>query len=248
MDTNQLSRRSLFAAPAIISAAQSSRVLRVAFVGVGNRGSYLLSNMLKVAGTKVSASATWSRNVPRAGAAAVEGKGGGAGLHRLPQDARRAQGHRCRGGGHARLHPSRRRHRRARNGQAPLRRKAPGPQHRRLQDDPQHGQAGQGHHAGGLPVAPRRRITRRRETHPVRRYRKGPHVPRHPSWRRPAARHPVVLRQNKCGDIVVDQGIHILDLFRWAIGSNPPVARYGFGGTNLFVNVPPGRTVMDTTA
>lgn len=50
--------------------------------------------------------------------------------------------------------------------------------------------------------------------------------------------------KTKCGDIVVDQGIHILDLFRWAIGK-PPVRCYGDGGTTLFVDDPPGRTVMD---
>jgi predicted dehydrogenase len=47
-----------------------------------------------------------------------------------------------------------------------------------------------------------------------------------------------------CGDIVVDQGIHILDLFTWAIGGLPRKV-YGSGGTNLFIGVPPGRTVMD---
>jgi predicted dehydrogenase len=50
--------------------------------------------------------------------------------------------------------------------------------------------------------------------------------------------------KTKCGDIAVDQGIHILDLFTWAIGSHPTRA-FGSGGTNLFVNDPPGRTVMD---
>jgi predicted dehydrogenase len=50
--------------------------------------------------------------------------------------------------------------------------------------------------------------------------------------------------RTKCGDIVVDQGIHILDLFTWAIG-NPPVRAMGSGGIDLFVNDPPGRTVMD---
>ena len=50
--------------------------------------------------------------------------------------------------------------------------------------------------------------------------------------------------KEKCGDIVVDQGIHILDLFTWAIGSLPERAMAS-GGTNLFVNDPPGRTVMD---
>jgi predicted dehydrogenase len=50
--------------------------------------------------------------------------------------------------------------------------------------------------------------------------------------------------KTKCGDIVTDQGIHILDLFRWAAGK-PPIRCYGDGGTTLFVNDPPGRTVMD---
>jgi len=50
--------------------------------------------------------------------------------------------------------------------------------------------------------------------------------------------------KNSCGDIVIDQGIHILDLFTWAIGSHPARAMAS-GGINLFVNEPPGRTVMD---
>jgi predicted dehydrogenase len=50
--------------------------------------------------------------------------------------------------------------------------------------------------------------------------------------------------KTRTGDIIVDQGIHILDLFRWAIGTAPKKVA-GFGGINLFVNVPPGRTVMD---
>jgi myo-inositol 2-dehydrogenase / D-chiro-inositol 1-dehydrogenase len=50
--------------------------------------------------------------------------------------------------------------------------------------------------------------------------------------------------KDKSGDIVIDQGIHILDLFTWAIGSHPERA-LASGGTNLFVNDPPGRTVLD---
>jgi len=50
--------------------------------------------------------------------------------------------------------------------------------------------------------------------------------------------------REKCGDIVVDQGIHILDLFTWAIGTHP-LRALATGGTTLFVNEPPGRTVMD---
>src|ERR671931_407031 len=41
--------------PAILSAQAASGEWRVAFVGVGNRGSYLLQNMLKVPGVRVVA-------------------------------------------------------------------------------------------------------------------------------------------------------------------------------------------------
>jgi predicted dehydrogenase len=50
--------------------------------------------------------------------------------------------------------------------------------------------------------------------------------------------------RTKSGDMVTDQGIHILDLFRWAIGGHP-ISAYGVGGINLFKNEPPGRTSMD---
>ncbi|MFB3828231.1 MAG: Gfo/Idh/MocA family protein [Bryobacteraceae bacterium] len=50
--------------------------------------------------------------------------------------------------------------------------------------------------------------------------------------------------RTKTGDIIVDQGIHILDLFTWAIGSHP-LRAYATGGINLFKNEPPGRTAMD---
>lgn len=50
--------------------------------------------------------------------------------------------------------------------------------------------------------------------------------------------------KTKSGDMIIDQGVHILDLFRWAIGGHP-VRAYGTGGINLFKNEPPGRTSMD---
>jgi myo-inositol 2-dehydrogenase/D-chiro-inositol 1-dehydrogenase len=65
--------------------------------------------------------------------------------------------------------------------------------------------------------------------------RHGGDLPRHIPW---------YFDKTKCGDIIVDQGIHILDLFTWAIGTHP-VRAMGSGGTDLFVNDPPGRTVMD---
>ncbi len=60
-------------------------------------------------------------------------------------------------------------------------------------------------------------------------------LPRHIPW---------YFDKNKCGDIAVDQGVHILDLFTWAIGSHP-LRALASGGTNLFIDNPPGRTVMD---
>ncbi|HWQ54824.1 MAG TPA: Gfo/Idh/MocA family oxidoreductase [Bryobacteraceae bacterium] len=65
--------------------------------------------------------------------------------------------------------------------------------------------------------------------------RHGGDLPRHIPW---------YFDKTKDGDIVVDQGIHILDLFTWAIGTHP-LRALASGGINLFVNDPPGRTVMD---
>ena len=50
--------------------------------------------------------------------------------------------------------------------------------------------------------------------------------------------------RTKSGDMLTDQGIHILDLFRGVIGGHP-LRAYGVGGINLFKNEPPGRTSMD---
>ena len=46
------------------------------------------------------------------------------------------------------------------------------------------------------------------------------------------------------GDNIVEQACHILDLFTWAVGK-PPLRVYGSGGINVFKDVPPGRTTMD---
>ena len=51
--------------------------------------------------------------------------------------------------------------------------------------------------------------------------------------------------KNKGGDIVVDQGIHILDLFNWAIGTHP-LRAHGLPAASIcLLTIPPGRTVMD---
>lgn len=48
----------------------------------------------------------------------------------------------------------------------------------------------------------------------------------------------------RSGDNIVEQACHILDLFTWAIDKNP-LRAFGSGGINLYKNVPPGRTTMD---
>jgi predicted dehydrogenase len=48
----------------------------------------------------------------------------------------------------------------------------------------------------------------------------------------------------RSGDNIVEQACHIIDLFVWAVGK-PPLRAMGSGGINLYKNVPPGRTTMD---
>ncbi|MEO7650843.1 MAG: Gfo/Idh/MocA family oxidoreductase [Bryobacteraceae bacterium] len=48
----------------------------------------------------------------------------------------------------------------------------------------------------------------------------------------------------RSGDIIVEQACHIIDLMVWAAGSHP-LRAFGSGGVNLFRNEPPGRTAMD---
>ncbi len=48
----------------------------------------------------------------------------------------------------------------------------------------------------------------------------------------------------RSGDVIVENAIHNLDVCNWAVGSRPERAA-GFGGTLLWVNTPPGRTVTD---
>jgi predicted dehydrogenase len=50
--------------------------------------------------------------------------------------------------------------------------------------------------------------------------------------------------KKRSGDIIVEQACHIIDLMVWAIGA-PPLRAMGSGGINLYKDVPPGRTIMD---
>jgi myo-inositol 2-dehydrogenase / D-chiro-inositol 1-dehydrogenase len=66
-------------------------------------------------------------------------------------------------------------------------------------------------------------------------YRHTGDLPRETEWYFNAARS---------GDSIVEQACHILDLFAWAIGK-PPLRAFGSGGVSLYKDIPPGRTTMD---
>jgi predicted dehydrogenase len=51
-------------------------------------------------------------------------------------------------------------------------------------------------------------------------------------------------KRESFGDMIVEQAVHQFDLYNW-IFQGHPLRACGFGGTNLFVNDPPGRTIMD---
>ncbi|HVX65515.1 MAG TPA: Gfo/Idh/MocA family oxidoreductase [Bryobacteraceae bacterium] len=48
----------------------------------------------------------------------------------------------------------------------------------------------------------------------------------------------------RSGNNIVEQACHILDLFTWAVGDHP-LRAMGSGGINLYKNDPPGRTTFD---
>lgn len=49
------------------------------------------------------------------------------------------------------------------------------------------------------------------------------------------------------GDNIVEQACHIIDLLVWATGTHP-LRAYGTGGVSLYKDIPPGRTTMDNYA
>lgn len=50
--------------------------------------------------------------------------------------------------------------------------------------------------------------------------------------------------RTRSGDNIVEQACHIIDLMVWAAGSHP-LRAFGSGGVSVYKNEPPGRTTMD---
>ena len=82
-------RTFVLASAALLPAQSPNDTVRVAFIGVGNRGGYLLNTMLKVPGVKVVAICDIDpENLKKAMDAASRGRPRAGGLHRIPQAAR----------------------------------------------------------------------------------------------------------------------------------------------------------------
>ncbi len=50
--------------------------------------------------------------------------------------------------------------------------------------------------------------------------------------------------RTRSGDNIVEQACHIIDLMVWAAGAHP-LRAFGSGGVSVYKNIPPGRTTMD---
>ncbi len=233
------------ALPAFVPAQAAGEPLRVAFVGVGNRGSHLLGNMLKVPGVKVVAVCDILPDRAQKAADAVAAAGGSATTwadfrkmldenkdieavvlatpdvtHKDLDIAILEMGRHLYAEKPLALTPA---DCKAVVNEA-ARSKKTFQVGFQLRHDPARLAAEKFIHSGG--------IGRVLMCHGMRH---GGDLPRNIPW---------YFDRDQCGDIIVDQGIHILDLFRWAIGGHP-LRAYGAGGINLFKNVPPGRTSMD---
>lgn len=243
---DELTRRSFLGAPALFSAQAPSDTLRVAFVGTGNRGTFLLRNMLKVAGVKVVAVCDILPDRVANAAKLVAEAGGSAQIYpdfRKMLDERKdidavvlatpdwthkdfdlailEVGKHLYAEKPMALTPEG-----CRAVAAGVKRSGKTVQFGfQLRHDPATNAAQRFIHSGG--------IGRVLMCHGIRHSGEG--MPRTTPWYHD---------RTKSGDILIDQGIHILDLFRWAIGGHP-LRAWGVGGTNLFKNEPPGRTVMD---
>jgi len=247
----ELTRRKLFqlssaaAAPAILRSQPAPGAIRVAFVGTGNRGTFLLRNMLKVPGVEVVATCDIVEERAAAAARLVAEAGGSA---RVWTDFRRMLDEQkdidavvlatpdythkdldiaiLEVGKH--LYAEKPLALTAEDCRmvANAARQAKGifQVGFQLRHDPNRNAAMKFIHGGGIGKV--------LMCHGIRH---GGDLPRAIPW---------YFDKTKCGDILIDQGIHILDLFTWAIGEHP-VRAMASGGANLFVNEPPGRTVMD---
>ena len=70
------------------------------------------------------------------------------------------------------------------------------------------------------------------------------HAQRHTSGDLPRGWEGWYMDRERSGDIIVEQAIHEMNVFCWAMKAHP-IKAWGSGGINYYVENPPGRTVMD---
>lgn len=245
---DSISRRNLLkvtiGAPAILAAQSPNDTVRVAVIGVGTRGSYLLSHILKVPGVKVVALCDLdperlenaARQVSAAGGEAkkyddfrqlLDRKDIDAVVIATPVDTHKMIAV-------AALEVGRNVY-----CEKPM---AGTPEETRmmvaaaksakgifqsgfqLRHDPNRRAAMEFIHKGGIG-----------DVLFLQGYRHTGDLPRETAW---------YFDRKRSGDNIVEQACHILDLMTWAV-DKPPLRAFGSGGINLFKNVPPGRTTMD---
>ncbi len=232
-------------AAGVLSAQSPNDSVRIAFIGTGNRGSFLLRTMMKVPGTKVVAICDIDP-AARDRAATVAGEGGNP--VKTFDDARRmldemkdidavviatpTDTHKdlavlaLKAGKHL-------------YAEKPM---ALNPEQCRIVMDT--AKSAKGIYQAGFQLRhdPRRRASMEfiqkggigRVLY-AQGYRHTGDLPRGTAW---------YFNASRSGDNIVEQACHILDLFMWAV-DKPPLRAMGSGGVSLYKDVPPGRTTMD---
>ena len=251
MDQNHFTRRHFLSVPAaalgsaaLLSSQSPNDTVRVAFIGVGNRGSYLLRHMLKVPGIKVVALCdidpdTLKKNMDAASAAGhspeafteyrklLDRKDVDAVVIATPVDLHKDMAVAALEVGKnvycekpMALTPEECRIVTNAAGSA----KGIFQAGFQLRHDPNRAASMRFIQSGGIG-----------KVLFLQGYRNTGDLPRKTLW---------YFDRVRSGDNIVEQACHIIDLMVWAAGK-PPLRAYGTGGINLYKNVPEGRTTMD---
>ncbi len=249
---SHISRRNIMkaalSAPALLAAQSPNDTVRVAVIGVGNRGAYLLSHTLKIPGVKVIAVCDLDEERLAKAQNAVSGAGGNAraytdfrklideakdvdafiiatpvDTHRMIAIAALESGKNvyCEKPMSNTPEDTRVMVLAARNAKGIFQSGF------QLRHDPNRQAAMNFVHSGGIG-----RILF------LQAYRHTGDLPRNTPW---------YFDRSRSGDNIVEQACHVIDLMTWAV-DKPPLRAFGSGGINLFKNEPPGRTTMDNYA
>jgi myo-inositol 2-dehydrogenase/D-chiro-inositol 1-dehydrogenase len=240
--------KSAVAMPALLAAQSPSDTIRVAVIGVGNRGSYLLRTLLKIPGIRVIAICDLDTERLAAAAAVVSATGTApvtytdfrkmlderkdidATVIATPVDTHTRIGINALEAGHnvycekpmASTPADVRLLASAAKGAKGIFQAG-----FQLRHDPNRRRAMEFIHSGGIG-----------KVLFLQGYRHTSDLPRNTPW---------YFDRNRSGDNIVEQACHIIDLFVWTTGKHP-LRAFGSGGINLFKNEPPGRTTMDNYA